>query len=122
MNELSWMIYAADVCGKVSFIAGILGPVGFAIGGFVGALAIVDGYREEGKAIHRWTLRLCPVFILLAVITPSQDTVYAMAASEMGEKVVQSQTANKAMQALNAWLDRQIAPEQSKSQGGKDAD
>lgn len=32
----------------------------------------------------------------------------------MGEKVVQSQTANKAMQALNAWLDRQIAPEQNK--------
>lgn len=114
MNELSWMIYAADVCGKVFFAAGLLAVVGAVGGAFIGAMLRDEGNHEEGKAIHKWTLRVCPALLFLAVITPSKDTVYAMAASEMGEKVVQSQTANKAMQALNAWLDRQIAPEQSK--------
>lgn len=111
MNELSWMIYAADVCGKLGGAAKIVAVSGAFVGGLLGVALRNDGGVEEGKAIHKWTLRVCPTLLFLAVITPSKDTVYAMAASEMGEKVVQSQTANKAMQALNAWLDRQIAPE-----------
>lgn len=41
---------------------------------------------------------------------PSKDTVYAIAASEMGESVLKSETGSLATQALNAWLKKQITP------------
>lgn len=46
------------------------------------------------------------------VFVPQKNTVYAIAASEVGEEVLKSETADKAMTALNAWLDRQIAGQQ----------
>ncbi len=46
---------------------------------------------------------------VLAAATPSKETVYAIAASEMGEELLKTPTAAKATKALDAWLDKQIA-------------
>lgn len=44
-----------------------------------------------------------------AALCPSQDTVYAIAASQTTEQVINSPLGAKAAKAVEAWLDRQIA-------------
>lgn len=44
-----------------------------------------------------------------AALLPGRDTVYAIAASEMGEQALKTPLAGKAEKALEAWLDHQIA-------------
>ena len=56
------------------------------------------------------------IFVVLssfASFIPSRDTVYAIAASEMGEKALQSPIGVKATKALETWLDRQASPAQN---------
>lgn len=136
MNSLSWMIYLADVTGGLSkltaFLAFACGASG--LGSFIGMLTTVgephiwswerdkaDTKIADHKRLHLMFKGVIPkallgmaCFAAVSAILPSQGTVYAIAASEMGEQVIQSKTAGKEMQALDAWLDRQITPEQSK--------
>lgn len=122
MNELSWLIYLADLAANVKFMGGavlfcsVAASVVLAI---VGALNAADawGGDEKGqlaRALARqdaWK-KLWPAAVIgAAVVTfvPSSSTLYAIAASEVGERVIGSETGGKAVQALNAWLDRQIA-------------
>lgn len=148
MNELSWLIYLADVAGSVKgasgFVAGAMVPATI-------AMSIVDlsKYRsnthradvevwdkamaehvqyprlykkpstdrpkdEDAPMWRPWPAIKGPVLTLFAAAVlfcafPASGTLYAIAASEMGERVIQSETGDKAIQALNAWLDRQIA-------------
>jgi hypothetical protein len=124
-------LYGADVAGSIS---GVLSTV--AVGAVLAIAAagvtyasIGDGptiwewdNKEEKRAHHKAmmaTLKKVPkiaaiVFLsssLTASIIPSKETVYAIAASEMGENVLNTQTGDKAVKALNAWLDRQITQE-----------
>ena len=128
MNSLSWLIYLAEVCGHVGGIFGFgaivsviitIIPIGF-------GTAIRDAYSEGSPdwyaGVRAQKLAICVgvplsfLFGLIWAVIPSQNTVYAIAASEMGEKFTHTQTFNKAEQALNAWLDRQITPEKKGEQ------
>ena len=68
--------------------------------------------HAEGKAFQAKALKtgfpLIILWLMLSVVVPSQETIYAIAASETGETALKSDTGGKAVQALNAWLDRQI--------------
>jgi len=66
------------------------------------------GERPKSVDPLRHHIWIVPVLIFFAVITPSRNTVYAIAASELGEEVLKSPVATKAGQALEAWLDAQI--------------
>lgn len=50
---------------------------------------------------------------VLGAATPKKETMYAIAASEMGEELLKTPTAAKATKALESWLDKQIT-EQTK--------
>lgn len=129
MNSLSWLLYWADVCG--------------AIGGSVGFFAVLLSFLLIFLIISHCVLRACaaqgypaaqsalvatgtglkigvPLVAalgLVAIFVPSRETIYAIAASEMGEEVLKAPEASKARQALNAWLDKQIpgkTPDQAK--------
>ena len=135
MNSLSWMIYLADLTGN---IAGLLGLLSFLTGtGAVIATVMhlvwagdtpniysyedadrramkVAAHDRKAASAGKWGPRLfitCGVFALLCAVLPSKATMYAIAASETGEDVLNSETGGKAVKALNAWLDRQIAGE-----------
>lgn len=131
MNSLSWLIYLAEVSGGV---AATFGVVAFFSGGVaVGSLIFwlvtdetpkicswedkeskIAGHRARRATLKAAIRPAVICFIVCSLVSsflPSRDTIYAIAASEMGEEVVKSETAGKAMKALNAWLDRQIAPE-----------
>lgn len=115
MNALSWLIYLADALGGLKgFLAFLTGACAVGIFCILMGLIMNQGeyFEAERKALLRW---FKPVIISMVVggvvasIIPSRNTMYAIAASEMGEEVIKSETAGKAMKALDAWLDQQIA-------------
>jgi len=121
MNNLSWMIYLADVAGSVSTVATLV-AVGAGIGGAVAVVAIAaktdfDNIGERNKRpclSTGWKAGkgFFPVAIAAALVAsfiPGRNTIYAIAAAEMGEDLINTPTAGKAVKALDAWLDRQIA-------------
>ena len=133
MNGLSWLIYLANVVGSfnvIVFVCLVLGIIAYFIVGmfflFSDSPTIwswdnkddkLAKYQQQLTYSKTFLLRSPKYFValaLLAIIVPSQTTIYAIAASEVGETVLNSETGGKAVQALNAWLDRQIAGEETK--------
>lgn len=119
MNSLSWMIYAADVVGTVDwffnlclFLSAGGGFIWIAFGFHGGCWEPRDWkvWRDTG---FKFLLPAAVAGLLVSSVVPSEETVYAIAASEMGEKALNSETGGKAVKALRAWLDRQIAGEKS---------
>lgn len=131
MNNLSWLLYLGNVLGN-------LGPCVALIGVAFGVLAAVhwgfyfkfrDDYNYTVK--HKYTQKddyetylkemrprrtfaviftiVVPIFWLTATLSPSTTTIYAIAASQLGQSALQTPLAGKAGQALEAWLDAQIA-------------
>lgn len=114
MNSLSWMIYLAELCGSVASACWLL------VFAFMFALLVaLIGYLLAWERPPEFTTRLislckkaapvvCAAFVI-GIVVPSKQTVYAIAASEMGEQVLKSPTLTKAQKALDAWLDKQIS-------------
>jgi len=130
MNNLSWLLYLADVTGSVSTVLSIAATVSGAacIVLFIWSAVLAGSSptiwswddKETKIAAHKAatanckkygfvTLRVAIPAALVASLIPSQNTVYAIAASQTSEQVLKSQTAQKAVQALNHWLDKQIS-------------
>lgn len=108
MNFVWWM-YAADVVGSVSTcltLASIASVVGYGVWVIWASLEDAEGppFRLLGWAI---------AFALVASVIPSTKTMYAVAATQAGKDAIATPTGQKAMKALDAWLDRQIAGEKS---------
>lgn len=115
MNNLSILLYLADVAGNIGWIFNML----FAISIFsVLVTLVVGGAMAEGtpsekdwKIWRRWLISSIGLFFsasLASALTPSKETVYAIAASETGEEVLNSGVETRATKALEAWLDKQI--------------
>lgn len=119
MNSLSWMIYLADVAsyaGKAAAVIAFFGAIGAACGSVIAVAAYADKEADVAMNARRWSagaFKITIVCAVMAALLPSKTTVYAIAASEMGEKVIASPTAGKAMKALDAWLDRQIGEDKA---------
>lgn len=113
MNSLSWLIYTADVVAKLGPLFGFAG-VGCIIAGVV--LAIIgkspwsyyswtpaDEKAESEKlrrSLGRGGPRLAVLGLCLctfAAVIPSRNTIYMIAASEIGETVVTSPDAVEMM-------------------------
>lgn len=108
MNSLSWMLYWAGVANNLQglFMAFAM------ISGFGTIACWIFGSGDYGNSsLLKWpkfTIPFAIVFGILAALMPNQNTIYAIAASELGEEVLKSDTATKAQKALDAWLDKQI--------------
>lgn len=132
MNSVSWMIYLADVVDgveSVAFSAAMMAGIAITIASMILVITMVMGgpdfwsydgpeVRAEktksfntvqsgaGKAIKISIWTIVASCIVIAAV-PSKATMYAIAASEVGEQVITSPTGEKAVNALNAWLDKQ---------------
>lgn len=139
MNDLSWMLYLADVLpnfskftawmGFVLFISlGIVSAIGFTR--FLGDADAVYDYdydKASGKTGKAGDLKnpelkaladsfskcLWPASISLVIwggsfLVPEKETFYLIAASEAGEKVVTSPTAEKALKVIDKWLEEKL--------------
>jgi hypothetical protein len=118
MNDLSWLLFWADVAPQVAnalcFAAFILFiPVVFMY--FIGMTDCFQSVLKEDKLLAArfrklwWAVILLPLLWVLSFLVPDDPkTYYAIAASEMGEEVLKTPEIGKARQALNNWLDEQI--------------
>ena len=117
MNTLSWFLYLAEVLGNVQFacVAGIiLAGLGFIPCG-------IAWCECEDATATQWMKRLFISVLVMAaigVIIPSKQTMYAIAVSQMGEKIVQSdavqEVASDATKALRQWIKSQLKEEEKK--------
>ena len=109
MNNLSWFLYAADFLQSVSILLTficILSVISMCV--FTGMSLSARSNEEEFpyKLNYLWI----PI-LMLALITaaiPSKNTMYAIAASEMGEKAYSSKLGQKSMAAIEKWIDSQL--------------
>jgi hypothetical protein len=129
MNQLSWLLYVGNVAGNAGPAFIMLGLAFFAVSAIlfivyqchlndiISALRYDMTGEKAKQAVKKnrvtpfqgFLVTLSITFLLLAVACPSQDTVYAIAASQVGGQVVTSPLAVKTEQALESWLDKQIA-------------
>lgn len=105
MNNLSWLIYFGGVCDGLEGLFVSLSVLG-------GLVVVIQSLNNEKLTILP-IVKLVPLLWVVAAILPTKDTVYAIAASELGEKVVASQLSDKAKKAIDAWLDKQIKGEKN---------
>ncbi len=130
MNTLSWLIYFAGLSssarGFFGFLAGAGGLVavlGFILsilwtGASYSSQRDIEAYQslnKRGKSMLPIGMAMLIGFGSLSAFLPSANTVYAIAASEAGERVVASESVRgltgDATKALQAWLKKQIEPE-----------
>lgn len=113
MNSVSWFIYLGDVTqGLATFLVVILivsGVAGFMYTIFLNATQPNEASRfllPKWYFVTAWLA--CG---LLACLIPSKQTFYAIAASEVGERLISStsgqEITSQATRALKNWIERQ---------------
>lgn len=112
MNSVSWMVYLAEVIGKIIHPFGIVAIGYWMIVVFAfGIQAITnhdeDYYRSgiEKKTFAYSFVKKRFVFLwlfctIMAIIIPSSTTIYMIAASEMGQRVIENPQAQEMFAAL----------------------
>ena len=123
MNTLSWLLLAAHSVSALKMTFALVGllilvlAVFYFIGG-INAWDDIDSERcKERMGSARVRLFTAVLFFSVAAFIPPQNTLYAIAASEIGERAAKTDTAqqlsNEALQAIRAWL-KTFDPEQPK--------
>lgn len=140
MNELSWLIYFADVLPNVATaitVLSVIASVGSAIVLAVYLTHIGETEKDwvyttdpvtnkETKEVVRiptssalsvkslaFTRFTTPLFVLifcLSFVVPSKETFYMIAASQGGERAMQTPEFAKVRSVINKWLDKENAP------------
>lgn len=124
MNSLSWLIYFGSVSGSASSFFAFLAFVGAAVA-ILGAVLtfLFTDRRDEaltaqfqklnarGAALVSRGVTMLVVCGLLATALPDRNAVYAIAASELGERIARSEAvtdiSNEALATLKDWLKQQ---------------
>lgn len=99
MNTLSWFLYLADILENLKVWLILFG---------VGSLFITFGLNiaKDFKVLHY--LFIPVILMVLASFIPSKNTLYAVAASEIGETAVKSKLGQKISLVLENWIDTQL--------------
>lgn len=115
MNNLSWILYFADVADKLG-VAATLCVVIFGLASLAGGIAVVgsrvDNPKRSEYHMPLWML-IIPTCILtlslcVAVFTPSKDTIYLIAGSEIGETVVKTPEAQQMFSDIREVIQQQL--------------
>jgi hypothetical protein len=104
MNSLSWFLYFIGISKALAFFLGMGSFVLAAVAAVVAALQDVARQKIKIKGYVFASVLLA----VLAVLIPPTNTMYAMVASEFGQKMLESEIGGKAQEALKLWIDSQI--------------
>lgn len=132
MNSLSWLLYVADVAVSLRTFLVIGGVVAIGIGlvawlgwtvSYVTRKSVElkqDKSPYEEKELREWTAieqgwaksRGFAIVGIISVVIgctlPSQNTVLAIAASELGERAIKTEMVNDAYKAVHQWIKKQL--------------
>lgn len=113
MNDLSWFLYFVDVSQRVMPLVVVFGAM-LALVGLVIPPKGVTMFSFDHEHPFQGVGRLKNVFIgwcvalVFAVMIPSEDTLYMMAASEGGEAVVTSPQGKEVLDKINTIINNQL--------------
>ena len=121
MNSLSWFLYLSDVASTFKELCQIMLII-TAICAVFGIIFLPMALNLMDVRDFTWVRPTIKgviigygIFIALYLITPSKSTMYAIAASQMGEQLSQNKEvqgiSNDAVKALHQWIKRQIEPD-----------
>ena len=107
MNTLSWLIYAAEVVGNIRVLLGI----SLAVCAALGVTFVICGLcEEEDRLVKRGSIGVATAFAFGCVLSfvPGSQTIYMIAASQMGEKVITAPETKEVMGDLREVIAKQI--------------
>ena len=116
MNQLSWILYWADVLPSVACTIGLFSSFALLASVVGTALYITEGFGDWADYCPKYsrnfrffphTLFLSVVFLIGSNLVPDKDTFYMIAASEVGEQALQTPEITKIRAVINKWLDEQ---------------
>lgn len=112
MNTLSWLLYAAEVVSNIGALlvaTGAFGLLGLVI------VSIIYAVEKGGLVPNfgRYVAALV-VSLLVGASIPSRNTIYMIAASEMGEKVAPTDDAKEVYNLLRNKVREVLAPAPAK--------
>lgn len=117
MNTLSILLYLADIFSSLTDIAGVLFSValiGLIILLVVRGVSIADSTLAEvdnkKSTLNFLVITLVTGFLL--VFVPSKDTMYLIAASEIGEDVIESPVTQRLATKIEMYLDNVLKIEE----------
>lgn len=98
MNSLSWLLYLSDVAGSAKTASGTILGVGAFVGAFTAFMGpmTVDMFPGAGDILKRLVAPFVTVMgiaLVVVIVAPSRETLMLIAASEVGETVLASETA-----------------------------
>jgi hypothetical protein len=108
MNNLSWLLYFADVCGNLGVVAVLSWIFSGLFTIFYGMAIDFDFEDNPLKNVIINTWKAIVIITVLCVFLPGKQTIYAIAVSETGEEVLKSNISTKAQQAIEKWIDTQL--------------
>ncbi len=120
MNNLSWLLFWADVAPQISSALCYASFLLSAILGFAYMFGVTNMFgegREDDLTMRRlrnvrpWLLGCIAVWSSTWLVPDERETYYAIAASEVGEDLLNTPEIGRARQALNNWLDKQLEEE-----------
>jgi hypothetical protein len=103
MTEFLVLMWLADIAGSISFVGG-LSLIAFFIGIAGAKMMGMMSYPE--RDIPAWKhCRWLLIPAAIALVSPSQKTIYAFIVAEAGKSAIDSQIGQKAMQTIDSILD-----------------
>jgi hypothetical protein len=110
MNNLSWLLYFAEVAGKLGSIAGLitlLMAVGLAGVIFWYAMSLDEDLRVPKPPVKSY-LTVFVITLLISIVTPTKETIYLIAGSEAGEAVVTSESGQEILNDIRQVIKYQL--------------
>ena len=118
MNELSFLIYLIDVFNSINSFTGVMSFIAIISFIIVSFLTTVSLYcyqaqdTDENLAAYnafqrglKYIIVVCFIVVPLNILVPNQNTMYMIAASEVGEEVIMSPEIDKVRTIINEKLD-----------------
>jgi hypothetical protein len=115
MNSVSWFIYIAQVSESIGSLFRVLGGLGIILCVLFTMISTISASVDADEFVPRASparyIAISAALLAVGCLMPERNTMYAIAASEVGEQVVKSEIASDATKALHQWIKKQIEPE-----------
>lgn len=113
MNSLSWFLYAIGLLSNLKLAA----CVSLGVLTFVYAIWFITYAEGNTPRPHmRFLYGAVAICSTLLIFVPNNNTLYAIAASEAGERLSKTEIVTDATKALHQWIKSQI----KENRNGKD--
>ena len=99
MNTLSLLIYLSSVLPSTGLMLLFLGIFGLFVSLLVGVLWSGETGMNQFPKLKPYFIT-CAVAIFISILIPDQKTIYMIAASEMGEAIVTTETGQEVFNEL----------------------